>query len=62
MTQSHTKNILFAQPASVARSIVAALESRSAEAYVPAVWGMIMPVVRSTPERLFQLLPFLSGR
>jgi hypothetical protein len=32
------------------------------EAYVPFYWRAIMPIVRSTPERLFQWLPFLSGR
>ena len=36
--------------------------SDAAEAYVPGFWAAIMPIVRSTPERLFQRLPFLSGR
>lgn len=62
MTLDHPKNALFAQPEAVARSIVAALEHGQAEAYVPAFWRAIMPIVRSTPERVFQLLPFLSGR
>jgi hypothetical protein len=29
---------------------------------VPRVWAAIMPVVRMTPEALFQKLRFLSGR
>jgi short-subunit dehydrogenase len=62
MTRHHPKTLLFAQASAVARSIVAALDAGTPQAYVPAFWGAIMPVVRITPERLFQLLPFLSGR
>lgn len=62
MTRDHRKTILFAQPADVARDIERALDAGSPEAFVPAFWGAIMPLVRSAPERLFQLLPFLSGR
>jgi short-subunit dehydrogenase len=62
MTVSHAKTALFAQPAPVAASIVRALDAGVPEAYVPSFWGAIMPIVRNTPERVFQLLPFLSGR
>lgn len=62
MTRDHAKNALFAQPRDVARSIVKALDDGSAESYVPSFWSAIMPVVKLAPERLFQLLPFLSGR
>jgi short-subunit dehydrogenase len=62
MTTSHEKNALFARPEAVAKSIVAALDAGVPQAYVPAFWSAIMPVVKNTPERLFQLLPFLSGR
>lgn len=62
MTREHPKNLLFGKPAPVARSIVAAMDRGVPEAYVPAVWGAIMPLVRFTPERVFQWLPFLSGR
>jgi short-subunit dehydrogenase len=62
MTRDHHKNALFASAPDVARSIVSALDAGSAERYVPWFWGAIMPLVRSAPERLFQLLPFLSGR
>jgi len=30
--------------------------------FIPSLWAAIMPVVRHTPERLFQKLSFLSGR
>ncbi len=62
MTKDHPKNALFGQPVPVARDIVAAMDAGAAEAFVPAVWGAIMPLVRHTPEALFQRLPFLSGR
>lgn len=62
MTTSHKKNALFAQPAQVAESIVAALDAGVPETYVPSFWSAIMPVVKHAPERVFQLLPFLSGR
>lgn len=62
MTVEHPKTALFARPERVAKSIVAALEAGVPEAYVPSFWGAIMPIVRNTPERVFQLLPFLSGR
>ncbi len=62
MTVDHKKHILFGKPAPVARSIVAAIDHGVAEAYVPWFWGAIMPLVKQTPERLFQRLGFLSGR
>lgn len=62
MTRDHDKHILFGKPAKVADGIVRAMDACAAEAYVPSFWGAIMPVVKSTPERLFQKLPFLSGR
>lgn len=62
MTKDHPKHALFGQPAPVARDIVAAVEAGASEVFVPAVWGAIMPLVRNTPEALFQRLPFLSGR
>jgi short-subunit dehydrogenase len=62
MTRDHKKHALFGKPEGVARSIVHALDARVPEAYVPAFWGVAMPVVKNTPEWLFQRLPFLSGR
>ena len=62
MTVAHKKNALFARSADVAISIVAALDAGVPEAYVPSFWSAIMPIVKNTPERIFQLFPFLSGR
>ncbi len=62
MTRDHKKHPLFGKPRAVARDIVAAMDAGRAEAYVPAFWRAIMPIVKNTPERLFQVLPFLSGR
>jgi short-subunit dehydrogenase len=62
MTKGHKKHALFGKPAAVAASIVAAMDAGVPEAYVPSFWRAIMPVVKNTPERVFQMLPFLSGR
>jgi len=62
MTVGHKKHPLFARPDIVAKDIVDAMDDRAAEVYVPKVWRLIMPIVRSTPEALFQKIPFLSGR
>lgn len=62
MTTEHEKNVLFGEPEGVARRIVAAMDARAAEVYVPSFWGVIMPVVKHTPEAIFQRLRFLSGR
>lgn len=62
MTRDHAKHALFGTPPAVARDIVAAMDAGKAEAYVPGFWRAIMPIVKNTPERVFQLLPFLSGR
>jgi short-subunit dehydrogenase len=62
MTATHAKNALFAKPPEVARDIVRAMDGGRAEVFVPRRWAAIMPVVRNTPEWLFQKLPFLSGR
>lgn len=62
MTATHRKHLLFGKPGPVARAIVEAIDQGVAEAYIPSFWKAIMPVVKHTPERVFQLLPFLSGR
>jgi len=62
MTRDHAKHALFGKPPSVARSILRALDARVPEAYVPSFWRAIMPIVKNTPEWLFQRVPFLSGR
>jgi decaprenylphospho-beta-D-erythro-pentofuranosid-2-ulose 2-reductase len=62
MTEGHTKNALFAKPTDVARDLVRAMDAKSGEVFVPRRWAAIMPIVRNTPEALFQKLAFLSGR
>lgn len=62
MTATHAKNALFARPQQVARDIVKAMDGRASEVFVPSRWAAIMPIVRNTPEALFQRLGFLSGR
>jgi decaprenylphospho-beta-D-erythro-pentofuranosid-2-ulose 2-reductase len=62
MTRDHKKHALFGKPKSVARSILHALDRGVPEAYVPSFWRATMPIVKNTPEWLFQRLPFLSGR
>ena len=62
MTKDHPKNLLFGKPASVAKDIMHAIDAGTPEAFVPFYWAAIMPVVKNTPEALFQKLSFLSGR
>jgi len=62
MTIDHKKNLAFARPGPVAESIVAAIDRRVAEAYVPWYWRPIMAGVRAMPEAILQKLAFLSGR
>jgi decaprenylphospho-beta-D-erythro-pentofuranosid-2-ulose 2-reductase len=62
MTREHKKHALFGKSPSVARDVVRAMDARRPEAYVPRFWSLIMPVVKSTPEGVFQRLRFLSGR
>ena len=62
MTREHKKHALFGKPKSVARAILRAMDANVPEAYVPSFWAATMPIVKNTPEWLFQRLPFLSGR
>jgi decaprenylphospho-beta-D-erythro-pentofuranosid-2-ulose 2-reductase len=62
MTRDHGKHALFGKAEDVARGIVRAVDAGEPEVYVPSFWRVIMPLVRSTPEAVFQRLPFLSGR
>ena len=62
MTVDHPKNPLFAHSPAVARSIVAAIDGRRREVFVPWYWRPIMNVVVALPEAIFQRFGFLSGR
>ncbi len=62
MTTQHRKTAVFASAERVASDIVAAIDRKAGEVFVPGYWRMIMWIVRNTPEALFQRLGFLSGR
>jgi short-subunit dehydrogenase len=62
MTRDHGKHALFVQPGPVARDIVAAMDARAAEVYVPSIWRAIMGIVKNAPEPLFQRVAFLSRK
>ena len=62
MTRDHGKHALFGKVHRVARDIVRVMDRCEGEVYVPSVWALLMPIVKSTPERVFQKLAFLSGR
>jgi len=62
MTHGHTKHPLFGKPPGVARGIVRAIDAGRPEAYIPPVWGAIIPIVKRVPEAILQKLAFLSGR
>jgi decaprenylphospho-beta-D-erythro-pentofuranosid-2-ulose 2-reductase len=62
MTADHPKNALFADSPAAARSIVAAIDRRRGEVFVPWYWRPIMSVVVLLPEAIFQRFGFLAGR
>jgi short-subunit dehydrogenase len=56
MTAGMPKSEKFADPDTVAESIVRAIDSRSDVLYVPFQWQPIMFVIRNIPERIFKKL------
>ena len=56
MTAHLRRNALFAEPSTIARGIVRAIERRKDVVYLPAVWAAIMLVIRSIPQALFKKL------
>ncbi len=62
MTEGHHKNLLFSTAPKVAAQVVAQIDARGGEAYVPGFWRPIMGIVRNLPERVFQRIGALSGR
>ena len=58
MTAHLPKSKLFAQPRSVARGIVSAVDAGTPVVYLPRFWRMVMMLVRAIPERLFVRLRF----
>jgi decaprenylphospho-beta-D-erythro-pentofuranosid-2-ulose 2-reductase len=53
MTEAFSKGALWAQPASVARDIVRAVDRGTAVAYTPWFWRWIMLVIRHIPQFVF---------
>jgi short-subunit dehydrogenase len=56
MTAAFPKGALWAQPADVARGIVAAIDAGKDEVYLPGFWRLIMLVIRHIPEFIFKKL------
>jgi len=54
MTASFKKGLLWAKPASVAATIVRAIDTRKDEVYVPAFWWAVMMVIRALPISLLK--------
>ena len=56
MTAEFKKGALWAQPADVARGILAAIDKGRDEVYLPGFWRLIMLVIRHIPEFVFKKL------
>ena len=56
MTAAFKKGALWAQPADVARGILAAIDKGKDEVYLPGFWRLIMLVIRHIPEFIFKKL------
>lgn len=56
MTRAFKKGALWARPDAIARGIVAAVDRRSAVAYLPRFWWAIMQVIKNIPEFVFRKL------
>jgi decaprenylphospho-beta-D-erythro-pentofuranosid-2-ulose 2-reductase len=56
MTANMPKSEKFADPESVAESIVSAIDKRKDGLYVPFQWQPIMFIIRNIPERIFKKL------
>jgi len=56
MTAAFRKSALWAKPASIARGIVRAIDTKRDEVYLPGFWYLIMALIRHIPERVFKRL------
>lgn len=54
MTKEFKKGALWAQPHTIAKGIVRAIDKRRAVVYLPWFWWSIMTIIRSVPETLFK--------
>lgn len=58
MTRDLRKGLLWAQPDTVARGIVRAIDRRRSVVYLPWFWRPVMAVIRALPEAVFRRLRF----
>jgi decaprenylphospho-beta-D-erythro-pentofuranosid-2-ulose 2-reductase len=56
MTAAFPKGALWAKPASIAKGIVDAVDAGATVRYLPGFWRLIMLIIRSIPESVFQRL------
>lgn len=56
MTQHIKKGLLWAQPGTVARGIVKAIDRGKDEVYLPSFWRLILMVIGNIPEIIFKRL------
>ncbi|MBI2306728.1 MAG: SDR family oxidoreductase [Rhodocyclales bacterium] len=56
MTAAFRKGALWAKPEQVARGIIAAIDRKKDEVYLPGFWRLIMLIIRHIPERIFKKL------
>lgn len=57
MTANMKKGILWAQPETVAKKIVAAMENKQGNVYIPGFWMPIMFIIKHIPDFIFKRLP-----
>ena len=56
MTADFKKGLLWAQPDTIAKAIVGAIEKQKNEVYTPWFWYWIMQIIRHIPETIFKRL------
>lgn len=56
MTASFKKGVLWAQPDTIAQSILAGIDKKRDEIYAPFFWRFIMTIICSVPEKVFKRL------
>lgn len=56
MTAEFKKGVLWAKPASVAASIVKAIDAKKDEVYVPTFWWAVMLIIKGIPTSVFKKL------
>jgi len=58
MTAQFKKGFLWTEPATIAKKIVCAIDSKKEELYVPAFWWIIMKIIRAIPNIIFKRFNF----